>query len=161
MHGKELLQAPAEQNKLAIENSIALGANAIERGAPSLGSSSIYTCPECQGAMVAIQEGTFIRFRCHTGHGFTQGALAQDTLIEVEKTLWAALAKLEENQTLQGQLAHGAAERGLALLAARHRERAQVIAALGERIRALATDPALATPPIEYPLEDVRNSNKR
>jgi two-component system, chemotaxis family, protein-glutamate methylesterase/glutaminase len=36
----QLLQAPAEQNKLAIENAIALGAT-IERGAPSLGSSSI------------------------------------------------------------------------------------------------------------------------
>jgi two-component system, chemotaxis family, protein-glutamate methylesterase/glutaminase len=79
--------------------------------------------------MVAIQEGTLGRFRCHTGHGFTQGARAQDTLVEVEKTRWAALAKLEENEALQGQLARGAAERGLALLAARHRERVQVIAA--------------------------------
>jgi hypothetical protein len=83
--------------------------------------------------MVAIQEGTLVAFAATPATDYTGSTSARHS---------------------------GAAERGLALVAARHRERAQVIAALGERIRALATDPALATQPIEHPLEALRNSNK-
>ena len=47
--------------------------------------------------MVAIEEGPIRRFRCHTGHGFTAGALSDRAVTQIEKTLWAALAQLEEH----------------------------------------------------------------
>jgi two-component system chemotaxis response regulator CheB len=89
---------------LEIENRIALEKKTEEMDVRSLGSASFYTCPECHGSMVAIEEGPIRRFRCHTGHGFTAGALSDRAVTQIEKTLWAALAQLEEHGILLREL---------------------------------------------------------
>ena len=98
----EIVLPPNE--KLEIENRIALEDNAIEVGARSLGSPSVFTCPECHGSMVAINDGSIRRFRCHTGHGFTEGSLSEKSLARVEETLWSALAQMEERVTLLDEI---------------------------------------------------------
>ena len=60
--------------------------------------------------MVGIVEGPINRFRCHTGHAFTQRALAHQRASEIEKTLWSALAQLEEFQMLLGEISAPEAE---------------------------------------------------
>ncbi len=79
--------------KLRIENEIALGNNALEIGVRSLGAPSFYTCPECHGSIVAVQDGSLTRYRCHTGHGFTPSALSTHGRQNIEATLWSALAR--------------------------------------------------------------------
>jgi two-component system chemotaxis response regulator CheB len=76
-------------DKLEIENRIALEGDALSTGVRSLGQPSFYTCPECHGSMVAIQEGSIKRFRCHTGHGFTAESLLEEALPRIENSLWA------------------------------------------------------------------------
>jgi two-component system chemotaxis response regulator CheB len=34
------------------------------------GEVSIFTCPECGGALWQVNEVGLIRFRCHVGHGY-------------------------------------------------------------------------------------------
>jgi two-component system chemotaxis response regulator CheB len=65
-----------------------------------LGSQSFYSCPECHGTMVRIQEGPIQRFRCHTGHAYSMQALAVEQPDQVEKALWSALAQIEEHYEL-------------------------------------------------------------
>jgi two-component system chemotaxis response regulator CheB len=137
-------------SKLPIETAIALGSSGLKAGVLSLGEPSMYSCPECHGSMIRISEGTFHRYRCHTGHGFTQGALAQEGTVEAEKSLWAALAQLEENRLLQLELSADAAARGEQDAAATHRRRAEDLGALTERVRLLALDPSL-TPDEDAP----------
>lgn len=75
LHDQEAEGVPNE--KLEIENRIALEDDAFRMGVRSLGQPSFHTCPECHGSMVAIEEGSIRRFRCHAGHGYTAGSLAQ------------------------------------------------------------------------------------
>ena len=113
--------------KLEIENRIALEDNAIEVGARSLGSPSVFTCPECHGSMVAITDGSIRRFRCHTGHGFSEGSLCERSLARVEETLWSVLAQLEERVTLLDEIKTSPADPLLADDATQSRQLAKKI----------------------------------
>lgn len=52
-----LPEAPASSQRLAIETLIAFEGNGMQAGVMSLGQVSKYTCPECYGVLVQIEEG--------------------------------------------------------------------------------------------------------
>jgi two-component system chemotaxis response regulator CheB len=85
---------------IGVENSIAMGASALEAGVLGLGHPTLFTCPDCNGTLLEIKEGPTTRFRCHTGHAYTERALQSRTLMEIEKSLWITLARLEERELL-------------------------------------------------------------
>jgi two-component system, chemotaxis family, protein-glutamate methylesterase/glutaminase len=127
------IQERSMNDKLKIETRIALGDNALEHGVGSLGTASFYTCPECSGSMVAIEEGSIKRFRCHTGHAHSGPALLQQSLPKIEARLWSALAQAEERQSLLRELA----QRGPAGASADYLREAQEMQLLSEKIRGL------------------------
>ncbi len=49
-----------------------------------LGSLSPYNCPDCSGVLWEIDEGGARRYRCHTGHAYSEASLdkAQDEALE-------------------------------------------------------------------------------
>ncbi|HEU4625485.1 MAG TPA: chemotaxis protein CheB [Steroidobacteraceae bacterium] len=131
---------------LAVETRVALGENARDSGMAALGEQSFFTCPICQGSMIAVHDGSFRRFRCHTGHGFTPASLAEQSLEQVERSLFAAMAQLEEYEVLLHELEQDALANGRADAAARFRREAQGIRQLVLRTRELAIDPSLSPP---------------
>ena len=146
-----LVKAPIPERKIAmpdeklrIENQIALDNNALELGVRNLGAASFYTCPDCHGSMVAVKDGSFTRYRCHTGHGFTASALSTHARQNVEKTLWSALAQLEEREVLLQEMERtmrdlsGATQTLEAYDAERHE-----VQRFARRLRRLLMDPAL------------------
>jgi two-component system chemotaxis response regulator CheB len=132
---------PMTQDRLRTEVGIALESDALSHGVLGLGEPSRYTCPECHGSMVRISEGSIERYRCHTGHAYSEQALAQDGAAAAEKTLWAALAQLEEHYLVLTTLA----EKNIADVdhAARYRESAARVEKMMRRTRELAADPVL------------------
>jgi two-component system, chemotaxis family, protein-glutamate methylesterase/glutaminase len=128
--------------RLSIENRIALGASALEAGVTSLGPPSLFTCPDCQGAMVIIEDNSVYRFRCHTGHAFSQAALLSGELTQLERALWVALSKLEEREFLLERMSQeiaAEAESGESRRAlARDLDKSQ---AFRKRLRRLLEDP--------------------
>lgn len=88
------------------EISYAMGADRDVDGVAALGEPSLYTCPECHGAMVRLRDAVPPRFRCHTGHAFTLESLAGAQDEHVENSLWGAIRALEEQA---GLLEHFAA----------------------------------------------------
>jgi two-component system chemotaxis response regulator CheB len=92
-------------DKLEIETRISLEENPLDRRVRGIGTPSFYTCPDCHGSMVAIEEGSIRRFRCHTGHAYTGRALLDRSLPVIEETLWSALAQAEERESLLRELA--------------------------------------------------------
>jgi len=128
--------------RFEVETQIALGENALQHGVRALGAPSFYTCPECHGSMVVIEEGSITRFRCHTGHAYSESALLARTLPNVEATLWAALAQAEERQTLLQELAQRS--RSAAEATQSYAEEVRRMQHLTEKIRELATDPVLS-----------------
>ena len=127
----------AMNEKLAIENRIALQHKALEQGIRSLGEPSFYTCPDCHGSMVAVVEGSIRRFRCHTGHGFSEGALIEQSLAKIEQTLWWALAQMEEAQILLGEIADRPMD-----VSAQFGLKRDELRRLGQLLQDMATDPA-------------------
>lgn len=106
-----------ELNRMGVEVSVAAQENAFEQGILALGELTPLTCPECSGALVSIQEGKIVRYRCHTGHAYTASALLADVTRSVEESLWKAVRSLEETVILLEQSSRQFAEGGNAAAA--------------------------------------------
>jgi two-component system chemotaxis response regulator CheB len=85
-----------EKNLLEIEVSIAAQEDTFIKGVLEKGTLSALTCPECNGALVQFTEGKIIRYRCHTGHAFTDSSLLAGITKAIEENLWKTLKGLEE-----------------------------------------------------------------
>lgn len=88
-----------------IENEISLSGNGMRAGVMSLGKVSKYTCPDCHGVLVQIEEGRIVRFRCHTGHAFTLKTLLAELHTSIDGGLWDAIRAIEERIMLLRQAA--------------------------------------------------------
>jgi two-component system chemotaxis response regulator CheB len=86
---------------------------------------SIFTCPECGGAMWEIVENKLPRFRCYTGHGFSPEAMLAAQHDKLEEALWSAMRVLEERSALHRKLAEQTGARQMQATAQRYRERAE------------------------------------
>ncbi|HEY1791001.1 MAG TPA: chemotaxis protein CheB [Verrucomicrobiae bacterium] len=64
-----------------------------------------FTCPECGGVVVKIENGRRPQFRCHVGHLFSHDSFTEAHGDALERALWVALRKLNETQALQSGLA--------------------------------------------------------
>jgi two-component system chemotaxis response regulator CheB len=76
--------------------------------AAQLGHQVPLTCPDCGGSLWQMNQGSVLRYRCHTGHAFTAEALAESSQHQLEETLWVALRMMEERKNLLTSMAsHG------------------------------------------------------
>jgi two-component system chemotaxis response regulator CheB len=132
---------------LEIENRIALESETPATDVRTLGPASFYTCPECHGSMVAIEEGPIRRFRCHTGHGFTAACLYERAVTEIERTLWAALAQLEEHGILLRELEQRTRTGADPDAAARHGADVAQTGRVARQVKALLAGPMFRTAP--------------
>jgi two-component system, chemotaxis family, protein-glutamate methylesterase/glutaminase len=88
------------KKRIKTEVDIAAETGAFQKGAAKMGEPSSYTCPECHGVLVKISEGKISRFRCHTGHSYTDNALLEAVMETSEETLWQVIRGLEESVML-------------------------------------------------------------
>ncbi len=86
----------------------ALGEAGQVRGIPSG-----FTCPDCGGGLWEIGEGGVLRYRCRTGHAFSQEALLESQGTTREAAMWAAVRSLEEMADLARRIELRMRERGL------------------------------------------------
>jgi two-component system, chemotaxis family, protein-glutamate methylesterase/glutaminase len=139
-------EAVMSDRKLEIENQIASDKSALESGVRSLGTPSFYTCPDCHGSMIEIDQGRIRRFRCHTGHAYTARGLSTRSLRSIKHTLWAVLAQLEERQVLVQELERSIRESGDEVLAASYAADSRETGRMLTRLREIAHDPMLNAP---------------
>jgi two-component system chemotaxis response regulator CheB len=86
--------------RLAIETQVAAGVNLPEKTILELGPLTQFTCPECRGSLVRITEGNLLRFRCHTGHGFSADALLEGLTETIGALLWQTTRGFQEASML-------------------------------------------------------------
>jgi two-component system chemotaxis response regulator CheB len=91
--------------ELETEVKIAKEDNALESGIMKWGEPSIYACPECHGVLLQLQEGSNLRFRCHTGHAYSVDSLLAEFTDKTEASLWSAIRAIEEGVILMRNLA--------------------------------------------------------
>jgi two-component system, chemotaxis family, protein-glutamate methylesterase/glutaminase len=121
--------------RMELENRIAMTPRfSTKFDSQELGPASGYTCPDCNGSLVAVGAE---HFRCRVGHAWTPDSLLAARDDEIEGALWVALRSLQEKAKLARQLADSV---GHGPLFTRYRAQAEeterALSVLGERMRA-------------------------
>jgi two-component system chemotaxis response regulator CheB len=99
-------------HRMHVENLIAREGNGLEAGSMEIGKPSKYTCPACHGVLVEIEEGSILRFRCHTGHAFSLKTLLADVNAAIDTGLWDTLRAVEERILLLNRMEEQAKKSG-------------------------------------------------
>jgi two-component system chemotaxis response regulator CheB len=102
-----------------------------------VGEVSVYTCPECGGALWQVDETGHVRFRCHVGHAYGGEVLLSEQTEALEAALWTAVRTFKEKRVLASQLAHRERSAGHHETAARFDEQARQAAQFGDLIQQL------------------------
>jgi len=123
-----------------IENRVALGENGMQAGVMELGKPSKYSCPECSGVLIQVEEGRIVRFRCHTGHAYSIQSLLTDVNDTVDTSLWSTVRAIEERILILQQLADIADREGYPDKAARLRAKAAMAEQKCQPLRDLVLD---------------------
>ena len=96
----EAVEAAGIKTNISKEIEIAAEGGAFQKGIMEFGTLTPFTCPECKGALVKIVEGKMSRFRCHTGHAYTDNALLEAVMTTSGEMLWEVIRSLEEGVML-------------------------------------------------------------
>lgn len=127
---------PEIAKEAAISERVALGIENVSE----LGERSVYSCPDCGGALWEIQQGNIIRYRCHTGHMYNANELLDRQNEELENTFWIALRFMDERKNLLERLAEEEESKGWVRTAANKRQRAAELQEHVERLKQLLFD---------------------
>jgi two-component system chemotaxis response regulator CheB len=85
------------EDRIAKEVQIAAGTNVSQKTTLEIGDLTLFACPECHGALIRIQEDKLTRFRCHTGHGYTEDALLEAIMQGTGESIWQVTRGLQES----------------------------------------------------------------
>lgn len=132
--------AAAPSMRQQVEHQVGLEGNGMQAGVMELGKMSKYSCPECHGVLVQIEEGRLVRFRCHTGHAYSLKSLLADVDDGIDKGLWDAVRAIEERIMILRQRADLDEAAGDLESAARLRAEAERASAKYQPLRELVLD---------------------
>lgn len=96
---------------LRYEDAIARNQQLTSADLDRIGRFAGLTCPDCQGALLALEPGQD-RFRCRVGHAWTADALLATADDRMQMALWTALRTLDEKAALASRMASSARQRG-------------------------------------------------
>lgn len=68
------------------------------------GGASGISCPECQGNLWQLGEGTEVQYQCRVGHLLSPDSLVAEQAVAIEAMLWATLNALQERAALLRRL---------------------------------------------------------
>lgn len=112
----------------------------------TLGPPTMFTCPDCGGALWERDDGGALAYRCHVGHAWASETLANHQDQRLEDALWLAYRTLEENASFSKRLAERAARRGFEVIANRYWTRYREAKKRSELLRAVLERGALSAP---------------
>jgi two-component system chemotaxis response regulator CheB len=99
------------------------------------GELSVFTCPECGGALWQVNDHHLIAFRCHIGHAYHGETLLAEQTDILEAALWTAVRTFKDRAVLSRQLAQRERNAGDADAASRFDEQAQQAEQYGASIQ--------------------------
>ena len=101
--GKTMAGNQAEkelEGRIAKEVQVAAGTNVSQKTILELGALTPFACPDCHGALIRIKEDKLSRFRCHTGHGYTEDALLEGIMQSTGESIWKVTRGIQETVML-------------------------------------------------------------
>jgi len=108
----------------------------------ALADPSALTCPDCGGGLWELKGSKPLRYRCHTGHGFTAASLEAAQTETAEYSLWSSVRALQEREILLRRLATVAEATGDHPQAEAGRRAADRVRAQAEQLGAMAQQDA-------------------
>jgi two-component system, chemotaxis family, protein-glutamate methylesterase/glutaminase len=111
----------------------------IDKVAP-LGDKSIFSCPDCGGGLWEMKKDGFTRYRCHTGHVYTEKEFLLKHNEALENTLWVALRMMEERKNLLKKMSEEEASKGWTRSSGLKKEREQELNDHIERLKNILFD---------------------
>ena len=109
--GKEAAPSIEASEYVRTEMLIAGLERASMRTEEQLGELSPCNCPDCNGVLWRIEDGTLVRYRCHTGHAYTESSLDKRQTEMLERSLYDSLRALREKIEMLETLAQREPER--------------------------------------------------
>jgi two-component system chemotaxis response regulator CheB len=98
--GVEVMIDPIQQTADQVQQDMQAQAHGQRNG-----QVSVFTCPECGGALWQVDEAELVRFRCHVGHLYQAEVLLEEQSTALEAALWTAVRTFREKSVLGRQLA--------------------------------------------------------
>jgi two-component system chemotaxis response regulator CheB len=92
----------------------------------------VFTCPECHGTLWEILDSRPQRYRCHTGHAFTERSLQETMTLASDDAVSNARRALQEREFLLRQMADQQRAQGQHDKAARLESAAQQLERQGD-----------------------------
>jgi two-component system chemotaxis response regulator CheB len=139
--GGSKMADPLEKMPQIVDRDMDAQSNGRRRGA-----LSVFTCPECGGAMWQVDEAALVRFRCHVGHAYYAERLLAEQSEVLEAALWTAVRTFREKSVLARQLAERERGRGHLTAAERFEGQAREATHYGEVIHQYLVNSGLARP---------------
>jgi two-component system chemotaxis response regulator CheB len=122
-------------NEVAITQKVLTGIDEVSK----LGTQSLFTCPDCGGNLWVVNDPDMQRYRCFTGHAYSEPALLSQQNKSIQSTLWIALRLLEERVKMLDKMPY----------IEKTKSRARELEKHINRIRDLLADLQLLEPPAD------------
>jgi two-component system chemotaxis response regulator CheB len=106
------LAPPPVPRELAIEAKITENMTSTIDELKEIADKSDFVCPDCGGGLYAVKNDPAHRYRCYTGHVYTEQLLHDLQGLHLEESVWASIRMLEERHNLLKLMAGHAAETG-------------------------------------------------
>jgi two-component system chemotaxis response regulator CheB len=123
MYPPQVEAPPDVVAQAAIAEKEAIGIEQVK----NLGRQSVYSCPDCGGALWQITNENITEYRCHVGHSFSERQLILRKGETLETTLWIALRILEERKNIFEQTKELNLKKGLHSLAEENEDQINII----------------------------------
>jgi two-component system chemotaxis response regulator CheB len=142
------VMSPEKREQMDIEVKIAGEHNPLDVNIGKIAEPSPFACPECHGVLLRLKGVEPLRFRCHTGHGYSAPGLVAAVSDSIDEALWSAVRALHEGgmllQHLGEHLISGdrAAADALAAQAGEARRQAEIVREVVTERRRLTTSDA-------------------
>src|SRR5690606_25343615 len=88
-----------------------------------LGEQSTFSCPDCGGMLFRIKEGNTDKYRCFTGHVYSQETLNIAQAENLDAALWVAIRIMEERYRLLKKMYNEENRKGMRITANLHQQR--------------------------------------
>jgi two-component system chemotaxis response regulator CheB len=105
-----------------------------------IGIPTDFTCPDCGGSLWEMKNENIKRYRCFTGHVYTQDEYNIKQKEALESTLWVALRMMEERKQLMDKMTKEELSKGRRLFAEKRVEKSNELSEHIERLKVLLFD---------------------
>jgi two-component system, chemotaxis family, protein-glutamate methylesterase/glutaminase len=112
---------------LAHEHDLSLAKGSAMEHLNAIGHPSTYACPDCNGTLWQVDNTNPVRYRCHTGHGFSMRSLLSALSETTDTALWGAVRAVQEECMLLHEMAATKRDEG-------DHENAQRLEAAGDQV---------------------------